>query len=115
MGRVLFNEVLPEALRFVNEGQDKGSLKALIGVAYHVLGSQETAEVSTAGRAVPAGSGTEAEPEARRAVRAVRAAQAGRAVRKVRTAARTARRAKARARRRGRERPSFEAICGVRG
>jgi DNA-directed RNA polymerase subunit beta' len=46
VGRVLFNEVLPEALRYVNEGQDKVSLKALIGVAYHVLGQQETAELA---------------------------------------------------------------------
>jgi len=46
VGRVLFNDVLPEELRFVNEVQDKGSLKKLIGVAYHLLGQERTAELA---------------------------------------------------------------------
>jgi len=43
VGRVVFNSILPEELRFVNEVQDKGSLKDLIGVAHHVLGQEQTA------------------------------------------------------------------------
>jgi DNA-directed RNA polymerase subunit beta' len=46
VGRVLFNDILPEGLRFVNEVQDKGTLKALIGQAYHVLGQEETAALA---------------------------------------------------------------------
>ena len=46
VGRVLFNDILPEELRYVNEVQDKGTLKALIGQAYLLLGQQETAEVA---------------------------------------------------------------------
>jgi DNA-directed RNA polymerase subunit beta' len=46
VGRVLFNAALPEELRYVNEVQDKGTLKKLIGVAYHTLGQQKTAELA---------------------------------------------------------------------
>jgi DNA-directed RNA polymerase subunit beta' len=46
VGRVLFNDVLPEKMRFVNEVQEKGSLKKLLGVAFHVLGQEETAELA---------------------------------------------------------------------
>jgi DNA-directed RNA polymerase subunit beta' len=45
-GRVLFNDILPEELRYVNEVQDKGTLKALIGQAYLLLDQQETAELA---------------------------------------------------------------------
>ncbi len=45
-GRVLFNDVLPEELRFVNEVQDKGTLKKLIGNAYHTLGQLQTADLA---------------------------------------------------------------------
>jgi DNA-directed RNA polymerase subunit beta' len=46
VGRVVFNNILPENLRFVNKVQEKGSLKTLIGQAYLLLGQQETAEVA---------------------------------------------------------------------
>ena len=46
IGRVLFNDILPEEMRFVNEVQDKGTLKDLIGQTYLQLGQQETAEVA---------------------------------------------------------------------
>jgi DNA-directed RNA polymerase subunit beta' len=46
VGRVLFNDILPEEIRFVNEVQDKGSLKALVGQVYLLLGQQQTAEVA---------------------------------------------------------------------
>ena len=46
VGRVLFNSILPEELRFVNEVHDKGSLKKLIAQAYHLLGQQRTAELA---------------------------------------------------------------------
>ncbi|MBL7200522.1 MAG: DNA-directed RNA polymerase subunit beta' [Anaerolineae bacterium] len=46
VGRALFNEILPEPLRFVNEVQDKSSLKELIALAYHTLGQQETADLA---------------------------------------------------------------------
>lgn len=44
-GRVLFNEALPEELRFVNEVQDKKKLKELVAAAYQTLGPEGTAEV----------------------------------------------------------------------
>jgi DNA-directed RNA polymerase subunit beta' len=46
VGRALFNDILPEEIRFVNEVQDKGTLKALIGHAYHVIGQERTAELA---------------------------------------------------------------------
>ena len=46
VGRVLFNDILPEGIRFVNEVQEKGTLKALIGRAYHLLGQEVTAELA---------------------------------------------------------------------
>ena len=46
VGRALFNDILPEEIRFVNEVQDKGSLKALIGQAYHTIGQERTAELA---------------------------------------------------------------------
>jgi DNA-directed RNA polymerase subunit beta' len=45
VGRVLFNEVLPEELRYVNEVQDKKRLKELVARAYQTLGPEGTAEV----------------------------------------------------------------------
>jgi DNA-directed RNA polymerase subunit beta' len=45
VGRVLFNEALPEELRFVNEVQDKKKLKELVAAAYQTLGPEGTAEV----------------------------------------------------------------------
>jgi len=46
VGRVLFNDELPPELRFVNEVQEKGSLKKLLGAAYRRLGQEETAEMA---------------------------------------------------------------------
>ncbi len=45
VGRVLFNETLPEELRFVNEVEDKKKLKELVARAYQTLGPEGTAEV----------------------------------------------------------------------
>jgi len=45
VGRVLFNEILPPQLRFINETLDRGGLKALVGRAYVELGPSETAEL----------------------------------------------------------------------
>jgi len=46
VGRVLFNDELPPELRFVNEVQEKGSLKKLLSLAYRQLGQEETAEMA---------------------------------------------------------------------
>ena len=46
VGRVLFNEALPEPLRFINEQLNKGGLKRLILDAYRVLGAEATAELA---------------------------------------------------------------------
>jgi len=43
VGRVLFNDVLPQELRFLNEVLDKGRLKALVGRSYQELGPAKTA------------------------------------------------------------------------
>jgi DNA-directed RNA polymerase subunit beta' len=45
VGRVLFNTVLPEELRFVNEVLDKGALKRLVAEGYRRLGLEGTAEL----------------------------------------------------------------------
>ncbi len=45
VGRVLFNEVLPPELWFVNRTLDKGGLKKLIGEGYRKLGIEGTAEL----------------------------------------------------------------------
>lgn len=45
VGRVIFNQILPNELRLVNRVLDKGSLKDLIGEAYNNLGQQETADL----------------------------------------------------------------------
>jgi DNA-directed RNA polymerase subunit beta' len=45
VGRVLFNQVLPAQLRFVNETMTRQSLRELIGRCYRVLGGNETAHV----------------------------------------------------------------------
>jgi DNA-directed RNA polymerase subunit beta' len=42
VGRVLFNLVLPDALRFVNQSLDKGALQRLVSQSYQVLGSEAT-------------------------------------------------------------------------
>ncbi|NLV73533.1 MAG: DNA-directed RNA polymerase subunit beta' [Chloroflexi bacterium] len=45
VGRVLFNEILPSELWFVNRTLDKGGLKKLIGEGYRKLGIEGTAEL----------------------------------------------------------------------
>jgi DNA-directed RNA polymerase subunit beta' len=45
VGRVLFNQILPDELRFVNKVLDKGSLKDLVGLSYTLLGAQITAKL----------------------------------------------------------------------
>ncbi len=43
VGRAIFNQILPEELRYVNEVLDKGSLKDLVGLCFDVLGMDDTA------------------------------------------------------------------------
>jgi DNA-directed RNA polymerase subunit beta' len=45
VGRVIFNLILPEAMRFVNQMLDKGSLQRLVSQSYQVLGSDATIDV----------------------------------------------------------------------
>ncbi len=45
VGRIIFNEVLPEELGFHNEVMDKKALKALVAECHKLLGSEGTAEV----------------------------------------------------------------------
>ncbi len=46
IGRVLFNQVLPEEVRFVNYVLDKGGLKDLVAELYEVVGEAGTPEVA---------------------------------------------------------------------
>ena len=46
VGRALFNQILPEKLRFVNEVLDKGALKNLVGRCYDNLGMDITADTA---------------------------------------------------------------------
>ena len=45
VGRVLFNEILPLEVRFVNDTLDKKRLKELVAAVYAKLGSEKTAQV----------------------------------------------------------------------
>ncbi|MFZ5918809.1 MAG: DNA-directed RNA polymerase subunit beta' [Chloroflexota bacterium] len=45
VGRALFNDILPDEVRFVNETLDKGRLKKLVAKCYQIMGLEETAEV----------------------------------------------------------------------
>lgn len=45
VGRVLFNEILPPQLRFLNEVLDRSGLKAVVGRAYLELGPEGTADL----------------------------------------------------------------------
>lgn len=45
VGRVLFNEIVPPELRFVNDALDKKRLKELVAAVYAKLGPEGTAEV----------------------------------------------------------------------
>jgi DNA-directed RNA polymerase subunit beta' len=44
VGRALFNQIVPEEIRFVNEQLDKGGLQKLVAKAYQKVGSAETTE-----------------------------------------------------------------------
>jgi DNA-directed RNA polymerase subunit beta' len=46
IGRVLFNQVLPEEVQFVNEVLEKGALKDLMAELYEVVGEAGTPEVA---------------------------------------------------------------------
>ena len=46
IGRVLFNQVLPEEIRFVNQVLEKGGLKDLVAELYEVVGEAGTPEVA---------------------------------------------------------------------
>jgi DNA-directed RNA polymerase subunit beta' len=45
VGRALFNQILPEPMRFVNTVLDKGGLKDLVGLCYSMMGSDITAKM----------------------------------------------------------------------
>jgi len=45
VGRVLFNSILPDEMRFVNEVLDKGGLQKLVQKCYQVVGSEITTDV----------------------------------------------------------------------
>ncbi len=44
MGRIIFNDIVPEKLRFINQEMDKKSLQMLVLRTYKLLGSGETAK-----------------------------------------------------------------------
>jgi DNA-directed RNA polymerase subunit beta' len=46
VGRVLFNRVLPEEIRYVNEKLDKGGVKDLIADVYEICGQEKTTDVA---------------------------------------------------------------------
>jgi DNA-directed RNA polymerase subunit beta' len=46
VGRVLFNEVLPPEVRFINEVLDKGGVKDLVAEIYEVCGEEETTKAA---------------------------------------------------------------------
>ncbi len=45
VGRVLFNEVLPEEMRFVNETMDKKTLQKVVQICYRDFGIERTAQL----------------------------------------------------------------------
>ena len=45
VGRALFNQILPDGMRYVNEVLDKGALKDLVGECYGQLGLEVTAKM----------------------------------------------------------------------
>jgi DNA-directed RNA polymerase subunit beta' len=46
VGRVVFNRILPEEIRFVNMVLDKGGLKDLVAELYEVVGEDETPDIA---------------------------------------------------------------------
>jgi DNA-directed RNA polymerase subunit beta' len=45
VGRALFNRVMPDEMRFVNEVLDKGGLQKLVGRCYQVVGPERTTDI----------------------------------------------------------------------
>ncbi|MCW5852100.1 MAG: DNA-directed RNA polymerase subunit beta', partial [Anaerolineae bacterium] len=45
VGRVIFNQILPEPIRFVNRLLAKGELQDLVGEAYQIIGQSATADL----------------------------------------------------------------------
>ena len=45
VGRALFNQILPDELRYVNDVLDKGRLQDLVGTCYEKLGADRTAKL----------------------------------------------------------------------
>ncbi len=45
VGRVLFNQILPKELRFVNRLMDKSALKEVVALCYQKLGREQTAKL----------------------------------------------------------------------
>ncbi len=45
VGRALFNQILPDELRYVNDVLDKGKLQDLVGACYQKLGPEATAKL----------------------------------------------------------------------
>ncbi|HES58769.1 MAG TPA: DNA-directed RNA polymerase subunit beta', partial [Firmicutes bacterium] len=48
VGRVIFNRILPEEIRFVNQSLEKGSLKDLVAELYQISGEDQTPAVADA-------------------------------------------------------------------
>ncbi len=46
VGRVLFNRIMPESLRFINKVLDKGGIKKVIALLYEIGGEKVTGEVA---------------------------------------------------------------------
>jgi DNA-directed RNA polymerase subunit beta' len=46
VGRVLFNRILPEEIRFVNQPLEKGKLKDLVAEVYEIVGEEKTPDVA---------------------------------------------------------------------
>jgi DNA-directed RNA polymerase subunit beta' len=45
VGRIIFNEILPAALPYQNDGMDRPNLRRVVAMCYRELGGEETAEV----------------------------------------------------------------------
>lgn len=48
VGRVIFNRILPDNIRFINWALDKGSLKDLVADLYEICGEEKTPEIADA-------------------------------------------------------------------
>jgi len=45
VGRIIFNDLLPEEMRFCNDRVDKGSLKKMVSECHQLFGNEKTAEL----------------------------------------------------------------------